>query len=140
MGRILALDIGTVRIGVAVSDPMGFFAQGLAVLAAEGDWMGELEKLISEYGVDRILVGMPTRTDGKSGPEAEAMRAHVAALASRFPQVELIVWDERFTTTIAQAAMIEANVSRRDRKKKIDQVAATILLQSYLDNKGASLP
>lgn len=134
MRRILALDVGTVRIGVAVSDPLGTFAQGVSVLSAHGEWMDELAALISQYDAELLLVGMPRRTDGSVGPEAEKMEKVVEALKARFPELKIEVWDERFTTTIAQRTLLEADVSRRGRKEQIDKVAATLLLQNYLDS------
>jgi putative Holliday junction resolvase len=131
--RIIALDIGSVRIGVAVSDPLGAFARGLTVLRASSDWMGELASIISEYGADTLLVGMPLRTDGTAGPEAERMKEVTASLGARFPDCRVIHWDERFTTVIASRALIDGDVSRKGRKGQVDKVAAAILLQSYLD-------
>lgn len=134
MQRIVALDIGSVRIGVAVSDPLGVFAQGVAVLDARGDWMSELEKLAAEYGNPVILFGMPRRTDGSEGPEAARIRAVAENVRARLPECEIRFWDERFTTTIAQQALLEADVSRSGRKKRVDKIAATLLLQSYLES------
>lgn len=134
MRRIIALDIGTVRIGVAVSDPLGLFAQGVAVLDARGDWLAELEKIASGYENPKILVGMPRRTDGSEGPEAARMRETAERIRGRLPGLEMEFWDERFTTTIAQQALLEADVSRAGRKSKVDKIAATLLLQSYLES------
>lgn len=133
MTRILALDIGTVRIGVAVSDPTNSFAQGLCVLPVAGDWMGALEEYVAAYRAKTVLVGMPRRTDGTEGPEVGRMKKVVLAMAGRFPHLEIVPWDERFTTTIAQQALIEADVSRAGRKQRVDKVAAVLLLQNYLD-------
>lgn len=133
MQRIVALDIGSVRIGVAVSDPLGNFAQGTAVLSAKGDWLGELAKILGQYESPKILIGLPRRTDGSEGPEAENIRAIALQINEAFPDLESDFWDERFTTTIAQQALLEADVSRAGRKKKVDKIAATLLLQSYLD-------
>ena len=135
MRRIVALDIGSVRIGVAVSDPLGVFAQGVAVLDARGDWTGELSKIASQYGEPIILIGMPRRTDGSEGPEAAHIRAVAESVKTALPACEIRFWDERFTTTIAQQALLEADVSRSGRKKKVDKIAATLLLQSYLDSE-----
>ncbi|MDR1483140.1 MAG: Holliday junction resolvase RuvX [Synergistaceae bacterium] len=132
-GRIVALDVGAVRVGVAVSDPTGSFALAVSVLAAKGDWMADLTGILKEYQADAILVGMPRRTDGTDGPEADRMKLVAEDLASRFPRVDIILWDERFTTMIATQAMIEADVSRKKRRDKVDKVAAVVLLQSYLD-------
>ncbi|MEG1823421.1 MAG: Holliday junction resolvase RuvX [Cloacibacillus sp.] len=133
MQRIIALDIGTVRIGVAVSDPLGFFAQGVAVLNAREDWLLELSKITAQYENPKILIGLPRRTDGSEGPEAVRMRETAEKIKEYFPELETEFWDERFTTTIAQQALLEADVSRAGRKTKVDKIAATLLLQSYLD-------
>ena len=133
MQRIIALDIGSVRIGVAVSDPLGFFAQGVAVLDAKGCWLSDLAKIAGEYEKPKLLIGMPRRTDGSEGPEAVRMRETAKSVQEYFPDLEIEFWDERFTTTIAQQALLEADVSRAGRKKKVDPIAATLLLQSYLD-------
>ena len=133
MQRIIALDIGTVRIGVAVSDPLGFFAQGIAVLRADGEWLEDLAKIVDEYEHPKILVGLPRRTDGSEGPEAVKMREIAEGIKIRFPELEIEFWDERFTTTIAQQVLLEGDVSRSGRKSRVDKIAATLLLQSYLD-------
>lgn len=133
MQRIIALDIGSARIGVAVSDPLGFFAQGIAVLDAKGDWLAELAKLTAQYENPKFLIGMPKRTNGSEGPEAERMRETEKTIKAYFPEIETEFWDERFTTTIAQQALLEGDVSRAGRKKRVDKIAAAILLQSYLD-------
>ena len=133
MQRIIALDIGSVRIGVAVSDPLGFFAQGVAVLDAKGCWLSDLAKIAGEYEKPKLLIGMPRRTDGSEGPEAVRMRETAKSVQEYFPDLEIEFWDERFTTTIAQQALLEADVSRAGRKKKVDKIAATLLLQSSLD-------
>ena len=135
MGRVLALDIGTVRIGVAVTDPLGFFAQGVDVLAAEGPWMDELRKYVKQYDVERLLIGLPRRTDGSEGPEAVKMREIVEELRLQFKDLILEMWDERFTTTIAQQTLIEGDVSRKKRKGQVDKVAAVLLLQNYLEHQ-----
>lgn len=133
MKRYLGLDIGTRRIGVAVSDPLGSFAQGVAVLRAAGDWMAELDELVERYGVGVIVVGMPVRTDGTEGPEARNTERVRVLLSERYPGLDVIGWDERFTTVRAEQALLEGDVSRKGRKGRIDKVAASILLQGYLD-------
>lgn len=133
MQRIIALDVGSVRIGVAVSDPLGMFAQGVAVLQTAGNWLDELAEIAGRYSEPMLLVGLPLRTDGSEGPEAQDMRALAEKIKERFPGLKLEFWDERFTTTIAQQTLLEADVSRRGRKKKVDKIAATLLLQNYLD-------
>ncbi|MDR0764336.1 MAG: Holliday junction resolvase RuvX [Synergistaceae bacterium] len=132
-GNVIALDIGTVRIGVAASDPAGIFAQGVSVLRAKGNWMEDLAKILDERGAEKIVVGMPRRTDGSYGPEARYVEETVERLRAFFQGVEVVVWDERFTTVIANRALLEANVSRAGRKRAVDKVAAAVLLQNYLD-------
>ncbi len=134
MKRVLALDIGSARIGVAISDPLGNFAQGLIVLKARKDWLSELESLVVQYGNPDILVSLPKRTTGEEGPEAENIRAKASLIQDRLPQCEIKFWDERFTTVIANKVLLEANVSRSGRKLSVDKIAATVLLQNYLDS------
>ena len=135
MRRIIALDIGTVRIGVAVSDPLGLFAQGLTVLQTKDDWKKDLADIVAKYQNPMLLVGRPKRTDGSDGPEVENIRRIVSEILEVIPGLEVEYWDERFTTTIAQQTLIEADVSRANRKKKVDMIAATLILQNYLDRK-----
>lgn len=135
MQRIIALDIGTVRTGVAVSDPLGMFAQGIAVLDAGGCWLEELARIISRYEGPKLLIGLPRRTDGREGPESARVREIAGEIAARFPFLEIMFWDERFTTAIAQQSLISADVSRKDRRRKVDKIAAALLLQSYLDSE-----
>ena len=135
MERILALDIGHVRVGVAVSDPLGFFAQGIGVLSVAGDWLDEISALVDKYAVRTLLIGLPVRTDGSSGPEAKWILSAVELLRALFPDQKMELWDERFTTTIAERIMIEGNVSREKRRHSRDKVAAAIIPQGYLDNR-----
>ncbi|MDR1650307.1 MAG: Holliday junction resolvase RuvX [Synergistaceae bacterium] len=140
MKRIIALDIGTVRIGVAVSDQSGIFAQGVAVLRTDENWLDRLSGIISEYDAGPILAGIPRRTDGSEGPEAVRTKRVIAVISERFPEHEIITWDERFTTVIANQVLIGADVSRAGRKSVVDKVAAAVLLQSYLDSKRPPAP
>jgi len=136
----MALDIGRVRIGVAVSDPLGIFAQGIAVLKVREEWKIRLSELISRYDPDLVLIGLPVRTSGEMGPEAEYVTKIKSELESSFPGLAFRFVDERFTTSIAEKAMIEGDLSRDKRRAKIDQVAASLILQQYLDSlKGDDL-
>ncbi len=134
--RILAVDPGTKRVGVAVSDPTGTIAQALATVPAEprDSLAARLAGIAAEREAKRIVVGLPRRMDGSYGPEATAARQLADAIrqASGLP-VELV--DERLTTAAAERAMIEGGVRRAKRRESIDQVAATLLLQSYLDRR-----
>jgi putative holliday junction resolvase len=133
--RILALDHGTVRIGVAVSDELKMIAQPLEFILAEPftDFLVRLKQLIREKEVETILVGMPRNMDGSYGPAAEKVRQFIVVLKEAVG-VPIRSWDERLTSTQANRLLIQGNVKRQDRKEKVDKTAAAILLQSYLDS------
>jgi len=139
MRRILALDIGTVRIGVAVSDPLGMFAQGIDVLPAEGNWLEQLDGLVKTYDPEILLLGIPIRTNGTRGPEALRIEECAEMLGKRYPDVKVQLHDERFSTSMAQQALLEGDVSRKGRKGKVDKVAAALILQSWLDRKAGGM-
>ncbi len=132
--RILALDHGTKRIGVAVSDETKTIAQPLEYIPAEpfGDFIERLRKLLLEKEIDLILIGMPRNMDGSYGPAAHKVETFVGVLKTAVT-VPIKLWDERLTSTMANRVMIQANVRRDKRKEKVDAMAAAILLQSYLD-------
>lgn len=136
--RILGLDYGEKRIGVAISDPLAMIAQGIAVISRGGtlaDSLRELKLIINKYdGVKEIVVGLPKRLSGEIGPAAEQVLNFVAELKKELQQ-KIITWDERLTTVLAERSLIEAGLSRGKRKKVIDQSAAALILQSYLDAK-----
>ena len=133
--RVLALDIGSVRIGAAVSDSLGIIAQGLGVWRAENDeWLSDFDEAIRKYDPKVIVVGLPLRTDGKISEAAERVKVIIDGLRANYPEREFVMQDERFTTVIAQRAMIEADTSRRGRKKNVDKVAAVIILEDWLES------
>ncbi len=131
--RILCLDIGTVRIGVAVSDPLGMFAQGRATLSAKGKWKEDLDELIREYTPSLLVVGIPLRTDGSRGPEASRVLQIARSLKERYPGLELRMWDERFSTVTAHQVLQEGGLSEEKRRGMVDKTAAAVILQNYLD-------
>jgi len=132
--RILALDHGTKRIGVAVSDETKTIALPLEYIPAEpfAEFLERLKKILAEKEVTFILVGMPRNMDGSYGPAAQKVEVFVAALKTAVT-APIKLWDERLTSTMANRALIQANVRRDKRKEKVDAMAAAILLQSYLD-------
>ena len=132
LGRVLALDIGTVRTGAAISDPMRMIAQGLDVWP-HSDFKKNFEQCVKKYSPKLILVGMPFRTDGSAGPEAKRIEALVDDLKADYPDLQFETWDERYTTVIAQRAMIAADVSRKKRREQVDKVAAAVILQNWLE-------
>ena len=134
--RILALDHGTVRVGVAVSDELHMLAQPLEFILAE-PWealLKRLQALLKEKEVGLILIGMPRNMDGSYGPAAEKVRDFVAHLQQHIA-TPIKLWDERLTSALANRLLIQANVRRDKRKQTVDKMAAAILLQSYLDVK-----
>ena len=132
--RILALDHGTKRIGVAVSDATKTIAQPLEYIPAEpfADFLARLKKLLVEKEIDLVLIGLPRNMDGSYGPAAQKVEAFVAVLRSAIT-VPVKTWDERLTSSQANRVLIQGKVRRRERKEKVDKMAAAILLQSYLD-------
>ena len=134
--RVLAIDHGTKRMGIAVSDPSGTIALPLEFIPAEpfNAFLDRLKQLIQEKEVEQILVGMPRNMDGSYGPAAAKVREFIAVLKETIA-VPILTWDERLTSTQANRFLVQANVSRKDRKQKVDQAAAAILLQSFLDTR-----
>ncbi|MGO8836441.1 MAG: Holliday junction resolvase RuvX [Limisphaerales bacterium] len=138
--RILALDHGTRRIGVAVSDETRTIAQPLEFIPAEpfAGFLERLKQLIREKEVDLILVGLPRNMDGSYGPAAEKVQTFVAALKDAVV-VPVKTLDERLTSAQANRVLIQGGVRRAKRKEKVDKMAAAILLQSYLDGRGTGV-
>jgi putative Holliday junction resolvase len=134
--RVLAIDHGTKRMGIAVSDPSGMIALPLEFIPAEpfNAFLDRLKQLIQEKEVEQILVGMPRNMDGSYGPAAAKVNEFIAVLKETIA-VPILTWDERLTSTQANRFLVQANVSRKDRKQKVDQAAAAILLQSFLDSR-----
>lgn len=132
--RVMALDVGSKTIGVAVSDPFGWTAQGLKTIfhtTREKDFI-QLRKLVDEYGVEEFVLGKPLNMDGSSGIRVERTMAFAKELAEAFPHIPQRFWDERLTTVMAEKQLIAADVSRRKRKKVIDKMAAVVILEGYL--------
>lgn len=132
--RALGLDLGTKTIGLAVTDELGITAQGLTTLERKG-LRRDLENLaqtVQDYGVDRFVIGLPLNMDGSEGPRADATRKFGVALenATRLP---VIYWDERLTTVAAHRMLLEADVSRQKRKDVVDQIAAVLILQGWME-------
>ena len=132
--RILALDHGTKRIGVAVSDETKTIAQPLEYIPAEPfvDFLARLKKLLVEKEISLVLIGLPRNMDGSYGPAAEKVQTFVGVLRSAIT-VPIKMWDERLTSAQANRVLIQGGVRRDKRKEKVDKMAAAILLQSYLD-------
>jgi putative holliday junction resolvase len=132
--RALGLDLGTKTIGVAVSDELGFTAQGLPTVERRGPRkdLEALKALAEEWKVDRFILGLPLNMDGTEGPRALATRTFGSALAD-LTGLPIVYQDERLTTVEATRTLLEGNVSRKKRKTVVDQLAASLILQGWLD-------
>ncbi|MDO8644660.1 MAG: Holliday junction resolvase RuvX [bacterium] len=133
--KYLGLDVGEKTIGVAVSDDLGWTAQGVTTIQRQS-WeqdLRALKNLIQEYGVSDIIVGLPLNMNGTEGPKAVEMRAFIKKLEQE--QFSVVAWDERLSTMGAERVLLEADLSRAKRKKVINKMAAAFILQGYLDSK-----
>ena len=136
LGRVMALDVGDVRIGVALSDPLGIIAQPHSVIAAKSPQADAdaIAKLAADTETRCLVVGLPLNQEGKPGPQAEKVLAFVDVL-KRALTIEIALQDERFSTVAAQRELIAAGVRREARKGIVDKVAAQRILQTFLDRR-----
>lgn len=139
--RILALDPGTKRIGVALSDELGWTAQPLETFERKSLHVdvAHINELVRRHEVREIVIGMPIQLDGRAGPAAQSVRQFLEALQAAV-DVPVVPWDERLTTKAAEQMLIEADVSRKKRKGAVDRVAAALLLKSYLEHLSSLQP
>lgn len=133
MSRILGVDYGTKRIGLAISDGLGLTAQPLDVVPRK-DLVESLLRITQEYEVNRVVVGLPTALGGHEGQSAAGARELGEEIASLL-DLDVDYVDERFTSRMAESALLEAGMRRRGRKEAVDKVAAAIILQTYLDSR-----
>ncbi len=136
--RILGLDYGSVTVGVAVSDELGITAQGLEVIRRKEEnklrrTLARIEELVQEYHVDKIVLGLPKNMNNTEGFRAQSTR-DFAAMLERRTGLDVIFQDERLTTVAAHKAMLEADLSRKKRAGIVDEIAAVLILQNYLDS------
>ncbi|KKM09252.1 Holliday junction resolvase [Clostridiales bacterium PH28_bin88] len=136
--RLMGLDIGDKTIGVALSDPLGWTAQGLTTLRRGEEVVEDITRLrglISDYQVEEVVVGLPKNMDGSLGPQAQKVLEFVSLLRETLPQ-PIHLWDERLSTVAAERVLLDADLSRRRRKQVIDKMAAVMILQGFLDSRG----
>jgi putative Holliday junction resolvase len=132
--RIMGLDVGTHTVGMAISDELGLTAQGLKTLgrkSMEEDFT-EIAAIIHQFGIEKIVVGLPKNMNGTLGKQAEFVLKWIEVLKDNI-QVPVVTWDERLSTVGATRVLLEADLSRKKRKKVIDKLAAVLILQGYLD-------
>jgi putative holliday junction resolvase len=132
--RCLGIDFGSSRIGIAISDELGMLAHPLETVPNDASFLSRLRKIVLEKGVSRMVVGIPRNMDGSYGPAAEKAKLFLSELKSEFKELQLIAWDERLTTMEAQRLLHAAGRDVKKSRPVIDQVAAQVLLQSYLDS------
>ncbi|MFC9418249.1 Holliday junction resolvase RuvX [Bacillus mobilis] len=136
--RILGLDVGTKTVGVAMSDEMGWTAQGMETIRINEErgnfGFDRISELVKQYNVDKIVVGLPKNMNGTIGPRGEACQQFAENLRELL-QLDVVMWDERLSTMAAERLLISADVSRKKRKQVIDKMAAVVILQGFLDSK-----
>lgn len=134
--RTLALDVGTKTIGIAVSDELGITANGITTIKRKSfkDDLNELDILVKEYKPGEILVGVPYQMDGSVNERGQQILNFAEKIREAF-SLPVVFWDESFSTVHAEEKLIEANMSRKKRKKVIDKIAAVFILQEYLESK-----
>ena len=136
MGRILAIDYGTKRTGIAVTDPLRIVPGGLRTVATH-----ELNAFLADYfskeSVDIVVVGYPTNMNGEESASMTQIRPFVNKLVKQYPDKKVVMFDERFTSVIAQRAILDSGIGRMARRNKalVDEVSATIILESFMDSK-----
>jgi len=140
-GRILGIDYGLKRVGVAISDPMKIIAQGIDTFPNDSNLMNRILDLVNRMSVIKIVIGNPLKLNGQEGDSAlqaskfaETLRGKISKSCGK--KVEIVRWDERFTTVIAQRTQIELGVKKKERQKKsnLDRMSSQLILQSYLDS------
>jgi putative Holliday junction resolvase len=134
--KILGIDFGKRRIGLALSDDYGWSAQGLTTITrinTETD-LSRIKEIIALYRVEEVLVGLPRNLNGTMGPQTQEVMSFVNQLRKNL-NLPVVTWDERLSSVAAEKILLEADVSRKKRKKVIDKLAAAIFLQSYLESK-----
>jgi putative Holliday junction resolvase len=133
MGRILAIDYGQKRVGLAVTDPLKIAANGLDTVPVH-EIFSYLKQYTAKEDVEKFVVGLPKQMDGTDSDSMQYIRPFVAGLRKQFPDIEIVYVDERFTSVMAHNTMLEAGLKKKDRQNKalVDKIAATIILQTYL--------
>ncbi|GIN55870.1 Holliday junction resolvase RuvX [Lederbergia ruris] len=136
--RIMGLDVGSKTVGVAISDEMGWTAQGIETIPIDEEknnlGFNRIKQVIEEYHVEKIVVGFPKNMNNTIGPRGQASKSYAEKLETQF-QLPVLLWDERLSTMAAERVLLAADVSRKKRKKVIDKMAAVMILQGYLDSQ-----
>jgi putative Holliday junction resolvase len=140
MNRALGIDHGDARIGLAVSDELGMLAHPLETIAVrQTEPVARIAQVVSEKTIDTIVLGMPKNMDGTTGPAAVKVRAFADQLRARLPSCKVLFWDERLTTVAAQRSLHAAGRNAKQSREVIDQAAAQLILQGWLDSQNMAL-
>lgn len=136
MARIMAIDYGRKRVGVAVTDPMQIIAGGLAAVPAH-QIIDFIQQYVAKEAVETIVVGLPKQMNNQPSESMRYIQPFVATLKKKIPQIPVVFYDERFTSVLAHKAMLEGGLKKKDRQNKalVDEISATIILQDYLESK-----
>jgi putative Holliday junction resolvase len=134
--RILSLDVGDKRIGIAISDELELTARGIGVIERKGlkEDIKEILNILEQFDIGRVVIGLPRNMNGTLGPQGESVKNFGEKLKSH-ANIDIVYWDERLTTIAAERTLLEADLSRKKRKGLIDKMAAVLILQNYLDYK-----
>ncbi len=135
MKRYLSLDVGDATVGIAVSDLLGMTAQGVETIrrSSLANDLARLKELMDQYETKSLVLGLPKNMNGTQGERCEVVRNFAEEIRKMVPDVEIVFWDERLSTVAATRSLLEADVSRRKRRKVIDKMAAVFILQGFLD-------
>lgn len=135
MARILSIDYGKRRTGIAVTDPLKIIAGGLCTVDTP-QLMAYLQKYVSQEQVERFVIGLPTQTNGQPSENQARVREFADRLAKALPQIPITFWDERFTSVMAHQTMLQSGIGKKRRQDKalVDEISATIILQSYMES------
>lgn len=135
MGRLLAIDYGTKRTGIAVSDPLNIIASGLTAVDTK-NLLIYLELYFKKEKVDKVIIGMPKKMNNESSENMKNVENFLKCFTNKFPDIPIIGYDERFTSVIAQRTMIDSGLKKKDRQNKflVDEISATIILQDYMES------
>jgi putative Holliday junction resolvase len=138
-GRVLAIDLGDVRVGLALSDPLGLTAQPYETLERRGlrSDLARIVEHVRRHDVCRVIVGLPLLMSGEEGSRATGAREFAAKLAASLGSIPVEMWDERLTTVQAERALVTGDVSRRKRREVVDRLAAVLILQNWLDARSS---
>ncbi len=136
MSRILSIDYGKRRTGLAVTDPLQIIAGGLCTVDTP-QLMAYLTQYMQREEVERIVIGLPTQPNGQPSENQARVREFTGRLKKAFPGIDVVFWDERFTSVMAHQTMLESGISRKRRQDKalVDEISATIILQSYMESR-----